>query len=215
MLDCGLDLSPMLSFLPLQGVEGRARGDPVERGGVEGELREVGGALLVDSQPEVRPPQEGLVNFADLDAILVSNYTCMLGLPYVTEGTGFRGKVYATEPTLLLGRIFMEEMVEYLARAPRHTTAAGWKARARQLPPPLCDLPDVGGLRNLYSRETMEASLARVQLVGCGERISVFGLLQVHLLHLLHLLFPCTCLPAPLTRFAPCPLATVSAPVTG
>ena len=43
--------------------------------------------------------------FADLDAILVSNYTCMLGLPYVTEGTGFRGKVYATEPTLLLGRI--------------------------------------------------------------------------------------------------------------
>ena len=73
----------------------------------------------------------------------------------------------------------MEEMIEYFDRAPRHTTATRWKAAVKQLPPPLCDLPDVHGLKPLYSRQTMEAALARVQLVGCGERISVFGLLEV------------------------------------
>lgn len=28
----------------------------------------------------------------------------MMALPYITEGTGFKGKVYATEPTLQIGR---------------------------------------------------------------------------------------------------------------
>lgn len=28
----------------------------------------------------------------------------MMALPFITEGTGFKGKVYATEPTLQIGR---------------------------------------------------------------------------------------------------------------
>ena len=94
MLDCGLDLTPSLSFLPLSVVEStRPRGEPVDKPGLEGELRDCGGTVLVDSQPEVLPPQEGLFNFCDIDAILISNYTCMLALPYITETKGFRGKV--------------------------------------------------------------------------------------------------------------------------
>ena len=73
----------------------------------------------------------------------------------------------------------MEEMIEYFDRAPRHTSATRWKSVVKQLPPPLCDLADVPSLRPLYSKQTMEAALARVQLVGCGERISIFGLLNV------------------------------------
>ena len=73
----------------------------------------------------------------------------------------------------------MEEMIEYFDRAPRHTSATRWKSLVKQLPPPLCDLADVPSLRPLYSKQTMEAALARVQLVGCGERISIFGLLNV------------------------------------
>ena len=73
----------------------------------------------------------------------------------------------------------MEEMIEYFDRAPRHTSATRWKSVVKQLPPPLCNLADVPSLRPLYSKQTMEAALARVQLVGCGERISIFGLLNV------------------------------------
>lgn len=68
------------------------------------ELRECCGRVFVDAVPEFCPPLEQLVQFRTLDAILISNYTCMLALPFVTEGTGFKGQVYATEPTLQIGR---------------------------------------------------------------------------------------------------------------
>lgn len=42
--------------------------------------------------------------FTEIDAILVSNHTTMLALPYLTEKTGFKGEVYATEPTITFGR---------------------------------------------------------------------------------------------------------------
>lgn len=29
----------------------------------------------------------------------------MMALPFITEGTGFKGRVYATEPTLQIGRL--------------------------------------------------------------------------------------------------------------
>ena len=130
-----------------------------------------GGSTLVDSEPEVLPPQSKLFSYADIDAILVSNYTCMLALPFITESKGFRGKVYATEPSVLLGKIFMEEMIDYLGRAPRHQEAAKWKTVLSQLPPPLCDIKDVESWQRLYSKEMMEASMARVQMVGFNEKV--------------------------------------------
>ena len=40
---------------------------------------------LVDSEPEVLPPEAGMFPYTDVDAILISNYTCMLALPFITE----------------------------------------------------------------------------------------------------------------------------------
>jgi len=45
----------------------------------------------VDSVPEFTPPLEKIIDFSEIDAILISNYTCMLALPFITEGTGFKG----------------------------------------------------------------------------------------------------------------------------
>ena len=146
---------------------------------VGSDLRDGGGTTLVDSEPEVVPPQSKLFNFADIDAILISNYTCMLALPFITESKGFRGKVYATEPSVLLGKIFMEEMIEYLGRAPRHHEANKWKSVLAQLPPPLCDIKDLDSWRKLYTKEMMEASMAKVQMVGFNEKTPIFGLLEV------------------------------------
>jgi len=201
MLDCGLDLSPLLSFLPLPVVTAKvpATNTPsstpqtnissskvwVSPGLETGcELREAGaggtGCVLVDSQPEVLPPQAGVLPWEDLDCILVSNYTCMLALPYITEHTGFKGKVYATEPSLLLGKIFMEELLEYVGRSPRHHKATKWKSVADKLPPPLCDLGDkLNSLQTLYSTQDMLSSLTKVQMLGFNEAASVFGLLSV------------------------------------
>lgn len=58
------------------------------------ELKECCGRVFVDSVPEFSPPLEKIIDFSEIDAILISNYTCMLALPFITEGTGFKGIYY-------------------------------------------------------------------------------------------------------------------------
>lgn len=48
--------------------------------------------------------QTELLDLSTVDVILISNYHCMMALPYITEHTGFTGTVYATEPTMQIGR---------------------------------------------------------------------------------------------------------------
>ena len=60
--------------------------------------------MFVDSTPEFKPPTAGLISFDEIDTILVSNYLSMLALPFITNGTGFKGVVLMTEPTMQLGR---------------------------------------------------------------------------------------------------------------
>lgn len=58
----------------------------------------------MNSAPEFCPPLQKLVDYSEVNAILISNYTAMFALPFITEGTGFQGIVYMTEPTLQVGR---------------------------------------------------------------------------------------------------------------
>lgn len=184
MLDTGLDISTFQHFIPLPVVE-KPQAAPVYSPDLcDTDLRDAGAgagsvAPLVDSEPEVLPPEAGLFPFPDVDAVLISNYSCMLALPFITESPGWRGKVYATEPSILLGRIFMEELIEYLGRTPRPHEAKKWKTVLSQLPPPLCDIKDIGNWRRLYTRDMMESSLSKVQMVGFNEKTSIFGLVEI------------------------------------
>lgn len=134
MLDCGLITQTVLNFLPLPLVPSARLGnlptwvprncaDPR----IEGvstirvdkffsdslieirnrwfqELKECCGRVFVNSAPEFCPPLQKLVDFSEINAVLISNYTAMFALPFITEGTGFQGVVYMTEPTLQVGR---------------------------------------------------------------------------------------------------------------
>lgn len=111
MLDCGLTAQTVLNFLPLPLVQSaRLQGMPNwipsrdHDAQVDGELKECCGRVFIDSAPEFSPPMDRIIDFSDIDVILISNYMNMLALPYITEGTGFKGTVYATEPTLQIGR---------------------------------------------------------------------------------------------------------------
>lgn len=78
----------------------------------------------------------------------LSPFSCMLALPFITEGTGFKGRIYATEPTMTFGRLFMEETIEYVERSSKGQRASRWKAVCKALPSPLCDAENpqvVGG----------------------------------------------------------------------
>lgn len=67
----------------------------------------------MDGPIEILPPQSDIFDICDVDTILLSNHACMLALPFITEETGFKGRVYATEPTLQIGRYSINTVQVY------------------------------------------------------------------------------------------------------
>lgn len=186
MLDCGLSLQSVLNFLPLSFVAtNRLLSLPtwmpqdVADPDLEGELKENYERVFIDSPPEFCPPLDKLIDFSQVDVILISNYLCMMALPFITEGTGFQGRVYATEPTLQIGRLLLEELVLNIEQCPKAGFAHQWKNFVHQLPYPLSDSFKPKSWKQIYSMSSMNASLARIQMVGYNEKIDVYGALQV------------------------------------
>nr|KAG5714850.1 hypothetical protein BaRGS_000338 [Batillaria attramentaria] len=118
--------------------------------------------------------QFGVVDMSQVDVVLVSNFTTMLALPYLTQYTNFHGKVYATEPTLQIGRMYMEEMVNYVERNPRMKPASLWKEEeyASVVPPSLREVTEPLGWRKLYTKHDIDACLSKVQTVGFNEKLT-------------------------------------------
>ncbi|XP_077799488.1 integrator complex subunit 9 isoform X1 [Macaca mulatta] len=133
MLDCGLDMTSTLNFLPLPLVQSprlsSLPGWSLKDGNafLDKELKECSGHVFVDSVPEFCLPETELIDLSTVDVILISNYHCMMALPYITEHTGFTGTVYATEPTVQIGRLLMEELVNFIERVPKAQSASLWK----------------------------------------------------------------------------------------
>ncbi|KAB0365463.1 hypothetical protein FD754_009619, partial [Muntiacus muntjak] len=133
MLDCGLDMTSTLNFLPLPLVQSprlsNLPGWSLKDGNafLDKELKECSGHVFVDSVPEFCLPETELIDLSTVDVILISNYHCMMALPYITEHTGFTGTVYATEPTVQIGRLLMEELVNFIERVPKAQSASLWK----------------------------------------------------------------------------------------
>ena len=71
-------------------------------------MKECDNQVFVDSSIELLPPQTNIFDISTVDTILLSNHSCMLALPFITEETGFKGLVYATEPTLQIGRYLLK-----------------------------------------------------------------------------------------------------------
>ncbi len=105
----------------------------------------------MDSAPEFSAPDLALIDLSEVDAVLISNYTSLLALPFVTENASFRGSVFLTEPTLHFGRLLMEETIEYVGR--RTASAAnrgkrggrGWKEVLASLPGPISEVHNPQG----------------------------------------------------------------------
>ncbi|XP_076786957.1 integrator complex subunit 9 isoform X2 [Arvicanthis niloticus] len=161
MLDCGLDMTSTLNFLPLPLVQSprlsNLPGWSLKDGNafLDKELRECSGHVFVDSVPEFCLPETELIDLSTVDVILISNYHCMMALPYITEHTGFTGTVYATEPTMQIGRLLMEELVNFIERVPKAQSASLWKNKdiQRLLPSPLKDAVEVSTWRRCYTMQ--------------------------------------------------------------
>ncbi|KAL8583277.1 hypothetical protein ACOMHN_043054 [Nucella lapillus] len=192
MLDCGLDISQIAHFLPLLTIPGTilskvtdcctGRGDKRKLADkLMPELKECSGKVFVDGTFEFAVPEFGLVDMSQIDAILISNHSTMLALPYLTKFTNFRGKIFATEPTLQTGRMFLEEIVKYVERNPKLKVASHWKEDdfASILPPSLRTAKEPQSWRKMFSQHDIDACLSKVQIVGHNQKLDVFGAVQV------------------------------------
>ncbi|XP_007476561.1 integrator complex subunit 9 isoform X2 [Monodelphis domestica] len=187
MLDCGLDMTSTLNFLPLPLVQSprlsNLPGWTLKDGNtfLDKELKECSGHVFVDSVPEFCLPETELIDLSTVDVILISNYHCMMALPYITEHTGFTGTVYATEPTVQIGRLLMEELVNFIERVPKAQSASLWKNKEvqRLLPAPLKDAVEVSTWRRCYTMQEVNSALSKIQLVGYSQKIELFGAVQV------------------------------------
>ncbi|XP_005236698.4 integrator complex subunit 9 isoform X1 [Falco biarmicus] len=187
MLDCGLDMTSTLNFLPLPLVQSprlsKLPGWVLKDGStfLDKELKECSGHVFVDSVPEFCLPETELLDLSTVDVILISNYHCMMALPYITEYTRFTGTVYATEPTVQIGRLLMEELVNCIERVPKDQSAFMWKNKEvqRLLPAPLKDAVEVSMWRKCYTMPEVNAALSKIQMVGYSQKIELFGAVQV------------------------------------
>ncbi|XP_022450667.1 integrator complex subunit 9 isoform X1 [Delphinapterus leucas] len=187
MLDCGLDMTSTLNFLPLPLVQSprlsNLPGWSLKDGNafLDKELKECSGHVFVDSVPEFCLPETELIDLSTVDVILISNYHCMMALPYITEHTGFTGTVYATEPSVQIGRLLMEELVNFIERVPKAQSASLWKNKdiQRLLPSPLKDAVEVSTWRRCYTMQEVNSALSKIQLVGYSQKIELFGAVQV------------------------------------
>lgn len=125
------------------------------------------------------------LNYRDpknVEVIFVSNYLCLLGLPYITERTDFEGLIYATEPTITIGRQYMEEMINLIERTPKVRTAQKWKNKEiyESLPFPInLDSIPPKDWRQIYTLKELNNSLSKVKTIGFGEKVNIFGKFQV------------------------------------
>lgn len=51
----------------------------------------------------------------NIDAILISNWSSLFGLPFITQRNKFYGAVYCTVPTKELGELAMKELQIFLS----------------------------------------------------------------------------------------------------
>lgn len=179
-------MEPILNFLPLPLVQSSKFtscpnwNSRVNDSQVDGELKKAGNHVFIDSTPEFQPPLDKIIDFSEIDVILISNYMNALALPYITEKTNFKGVVYATEPTLQIARFFLEELVEYIEIAPKANHASKWKE--------FKELHNLNNLnlelnplkwKKLFDIDDVHKSLSRVQIAGYDQKLDVFGALEV------------------------------------
>ena len=183
MLDCSLDLTAFLHFLPLPltpsepslpawgGAPNSAPRPTLE---VFRENKSID-QIFLDSCLEARAPLLPLLDPSCIDVVLISSYNNMLALPYLLQQPGFRGRVYATEPSASIGRLLMEELVGHLERLPK-PECKGWK-RVRH--PKLDSLgmgeDEVITWRPLYSSEAVRHCLRSIRTVRFNETIDLFS----------------------------------------
>lgn len=203
LFDCPLDLSALSIFSPL-GVGGDEEefrvsscddfGDSEcsdkKRQKVE---KPLDASNLILSEPYYKTVNDlHLWNASFIDIVVISSYTGMLGLPFLTRKNGFSAKIYATEATARLGKLMMEDLVAMHAEfrqlyGPEESGCAQWmKWEALDMLPSVIkdivigkDGAELGSWMSLYSAADVMDCMQKVQALKYAEEACYNGTLLI------------------------------------
>lgn len=121
-----------------------------------------------------RVPDFNLIDIHSIDLVLISNSELMLGLPYLTEYMGYKGRIIATEPTIEYAKQRMEELVAFHGK--KTSMIASTRAtHFSQLDPLLA----TDGWQSLYTIKDIISCVEKIQPVRYTETLSLFSTLQL------------------------------------
>ncbi|KAJ8660082.1 hypothetical protein O0I10_004311 [Lichtheimia ornata] len=112
-----------------------------------------------------------LVDISNIDVVIIANSDMMLGLPFLTEYLGYKGRIYATAPSIEFARQRMEELIAYHGTSGTYTQPG---SSIGGMPTGLV----AEGWRFLYTMNNVRACLDKVQSVGYLQEISLFSALK-------------------------------------
>ncbi|RUS30705.1 beta-lactamase-like protein, partial [Jimgerdemannia flammicorona] len=120
-----------------------------------------------------RPPDFSLIDISTIDFVLITNHKHMLGLPFLTEYLGFKGKIFATEPVVEFGRQHMEELVHYFSSSSSGRSSGmgrlghGKKSSSSE------------GWRPIYTLKDVKLCIDKVQQVRYREQLILYDTLKI------------------------------------
>ncbi|KAK3240621.1 hypothetical protein CYMTET_49558 [Cymbomonas tetramitiformis] len=171
LLDCGLSTKSILDFCPRRLPAAKECFAYAE---------DVGTKMTSEAahnQPVYEVCALSEVDLESVDAILISDFTEMLALPYITELSHFRGNIYATEPTVALARQACEELLaaDQALRLETLSTISKRKRRRQSNPQDAPQVASPSTSRAIFSRDEMLASLSKVSGVHYSQDVSIAG----------------------------------------
>jgi integrator complex subunit 9 len=122
-----------------------------------------------------RAPDFSLLDVDNIDLVLIANSNSMLGLPYLTEYMGYKGKIIATEPTIEYAKQRMEELVIYHGKR-TSTIEPTLATHFSQLGD---SVQDNEGWRSIYATKDIISCIEKIQPVRYTETISLFSTLNL------------------------------------
>ncbi|KAG0566253.1 hypothetical protein KC19_7G049700 [Ceratodon purpureus] len=156
-------------------------------------FKEIHGQVLADGEPWYKVGGLELVDVGLLDAVIVSNPSGMLGLPFLTRHPDFCGKIYATKATAEIGKIMMEELVVLHADFTQKHGSLRTGQKPPWLDPSILGTMPVhmrssllgrcfsnrGNWQALYSAQDIQNCFVHVHKLRLGEEANINGSLRV------------------------------------
>ncbi|KAF2073750.1 hypothetical protein CYY_004952 [Polysphondylium violaceum] len=215
ILDCGMDLSFLSQFLPPKennndsdnnnnenDENNNSNNNNVKKDQQQKCIKNINNSYFIDtgngSMKYSTPMFEMVIDFSTIDAILISNYTNIFSLPFITEHTNFKGKIYATEPTTQIGKLLLEELVlfdrQYVSKQQKANNSNNnsnnnnnqdqFHWQSNEILDKLYKLSDNNSeyilktayrWRDLYSKLDIEKSFEKIQTVRFNESIHFYS----------------------------------------